>query len=105
MLTFTETARQMVLSFMAEGYEQQPALRVAVHGSPLAPQYELALALEPDNPKALFNLGLALRELGDDEAADRRFAAAAERGGALDSRVQGRALGLPGARRASSHGE
>src|SRR5690606_26853189 len=43
MLTFTETARQMVLSFMAEGYEQQPSLRVAVRGSPFAPEYELAL--------------------------------------------------------------
>jgi Fe/S biogenesis protein NfuA len=48
MLNFTEKARERVLAFM-EGEETPVALRVAVQaGSPLAPQYELALVDETD---------------------------------------------------------
>ncbi|MEJ2502046.1 MAG: NifU family protein [Gemmatimonadota bacterium] len=44
MLEFTDTAREMVLQFAA-GMED-PRLRVAIHGSPFAPQYEFALVEE-----------------------------------------------------------
>jgi len=48
MLTFTDKARERVLSFL-EGEEGSVALRVAVQpGSPLAPQYELTLVDESD---------------------------------------------------------
>ncbi len=48
MLTFTDKARERVLSFI-EQEESPVALRVAVHpGSPLAPQYELTLVDEWD---------------------------------------------------------
>lgn len=43
MLTFTDAAREVVLSILAEGSMETPALRVAVCGSPLAPDYELSL--------------------------------------------------------------
>jgi Fe/S biogenesis protein NfuA len=44
MLEFTDRAREMVLQF-AEGMDK-PKLRVAMHGSPFAPQYEFALVEE-----------------------------------------------------------
>jgi Fe/S biogenesis protein NfuA len=48
MLTFTEKAREMVLSFMAQGYVDNPALRIGVvpGTSPFAPEYEFALVEE-----------------------------------------------------------
>lgn len=44
MLTFTDRAREMVLQF-AEALDD-PKIRIAVHGSPFAPQYEFALVDE-----------------------------------------------------------
>lgn len=44
MLTFTDRAREMILQF-AEGSDD-PRIRIAVHGSPFAPQYEFALVDE-----------------------------------------------------------
>lgn len=44
MLTFTDRARQMILRF-AETTDD-PKIRIAVHGSPFAPQYEFALVDE-----------------------------------------------------------
>ncbi|HSH45191.1 MAG TPA: NifU family protein [Longimicrobiales bacterium] len=44
MLTFTDNARQMILRF-AEATDD-PKIRIAVHGSPFAPQYEFALVDE-----------------------------------------------------------
>lgn len=42
-LTFTDKARDMVMSFMDQEDEAPQALRIAVDGSPLAPNYELTL--------------------------------------------------------------
>lgn len=42
MLTFTDKARERVLEFMGQD-DESVALRVAVEGSPLAPEYELTL--------------------------------------------------------------
>ena len=42
-LTFTDKARDMVLSFMDQDHGEPQALRIAVDGSPLAPNYELTL--------------------------------------------------------------
>ncbi|NNF27163.1 MAG: iron-sulfur cluster assembly accessory protein [Gemmatimonadetes bacterium] len=42
-LTFTDKARDMVLSFMDQEDDSPQALRIAVDGSPLAPNYELTL--------------------------------------------------------------
>lgn len=44
MLTFTDRAREMILHF-AEALDD-PKIRIAVHGSPFAPQYEFALVDE-----------------------------------------------------------
>ena len=44
MLEFTETAREMVKQF-ADSMDD-PTLRIAMHGSPFAPQYEFALVEE-----------------------------------------------------------
>ena len=44
MLTFTDRARDMILRF-AEATDD-PKIRIAVHGSPFAPQYEFALVDE-----------------------------------------------------------
>ena len=44
MLTFTDRAREMILQF-AEALDD-PKIRIAVHGSPFAPQYEFALVDE-----------------------------------------------------------
>lgn len=44
MLTFTETARKMVLSYLGQPGMENQALRIAVNGgSPLAPEYEFTL--------------------------------------------------------------
>ena len=48
MLEFTDTARTMVRQF-AEALED-PKVRVAMHGSPFAPQYEFALVEEQPGP-------------------------------------------------------
>lgn len=42
-LTFTDKARDMVLSFMDQEEDGPQALRIAVDGSPFAPNYELTL--------------------------------------------------------------
>ena len=42
-LTFTGRAREMVLSFMDQEEDGPQALRIAVDGSPFAPNYELTL--------------------------------------------------------------
>ncbi len=42
-LTFTDRARDMITSFMDEEDEGLQALRIAVEGSPFAPNYELTL--------------------------------------------------------------
>lgn len=42
-LTFTDRAREMVLSFMDQEEDGPQALRIAVDGSPFAPNYELTL--------------------------------------------------------------
>lgn len=98
MLTFTETARQMVLSFMAEGYEEQPALRVAVRGSPFAPQYELALVEgEPAADDVVVDGG-GFRVLMDPASAGRLEGATidyVERGGEVGFEVKA-ANGRPG---------
>jgi Fe/S biogenesis protein NfuA len=44
MLTFTDRAREMILRF-AEALDE-PKIRIAVHGSPFAPEYEFALVDE-----------------------------------------------------------
>lgn len=44
MLQFTDTARDMVKQFAAS--LEDPKLRIAVHGSPFAPQYEFSLVEE-----------------------------------------------------------
>lgn len=99
MLTFTETARQMVLSFMAEGYEEQPALRVAVHGSPLAPQYELALVEGEPGADDVVVDGGGFRVLVDRASAGRLEGATidyVERGGEVGFEVKA-ANGRPAA--------
>ena len=48
MLTFTDRAREMILRF-AEALDD-PKIRIAVHGSPFAPQYEFALVDEEPEP-------------------------------------------------------
>ena len=42
-LTFTDRARDMILSFMDHEEDELQALRIAVDGSPFAPNYELTL--------------------------------------------------------------
>ena len=55
MLTFTDRAREMVLQF-AEALDD-PKIRIAVHGSPFAPQYEFALVdEEPGEADRVFPL-------------------------------------------------
>tara|TARA_B100001123_G_scaffold14181_3_gene16149 strand:+ start:7881 stop:8474 length:594 start_codon:yes stop_codon:yes gene_type:complete len=49
MLTFTDKAREMVLTFMDQSGEDQRALRIHVTGgSPVAPSFELTLAENSD---------------------------------------------------------
>lgn len=49
MLEFTDTARGMILRF-AEGMPM-PRVRIAVHGSPFAPEYEFALVDDGAGPE------------------------------------------------------
>ena len=69
MLTFTDRAREMVLQF-ADGMDS-PKVRIAVHGSPFAPQYEFALVDEAGGPGervvALDGFGVVM----DEESAGR----------------------------------
>ena len=48
MITFTEQAKRQVLSFIEQGGEPDQAVRVAMRGSPLVPEYDLALVGEAD---------------------------------------------------------
>lgn len=48
MVTFTDKAKRQVLSFIEEGGIENPAVRVAVCGSPLVPEYDLFLVDEGD---------------------------------------------------------
>lgn len=69
MLEFTDTARDMVVQF-AESMEQ-PTLRIAMHGSPFAPQYEFALVEEePKNGDRVVELD-GFRILVDEKSAER----------------------------------
>jgi Fe/S biogenesis protein NfuA len=43
MLKFTDRAREMVMAFMAQGEGEAEALRIAMEGSPVAPEFELTL--------------------------------------------------------------
>lgn len=69
MLEFTENARKMVLRF-AESMTD-PKVRVAMHGSPFAPQYEFALVEEePGEDDRVVELE-GFRVLLDEESAQR----------------------------------
>lgn len=72
MLTFTDAAREMIRAFMAEGYVENPALRVAVaNGSPFAPEYEITLVeAEPEEGDTVFDGG-GFTVLVDRESAPR----------------------------------
>lgn len=48
MITFTDKAKLQILSFMEQGGEPGLAVRVAMQGSPLVPEYDLALVAETD---------------------------------------------------------
>ena len=48
MLTFTDKAREMVLSFMGGEPDGEQALRVKMDGSPVAPNFELTLVGDGD---------------------------------------------------------
>ncbi len=48
MLTFTDKAREMVLSFMGSEPDGEQALRVKMDGSPFAPSFELTLVGSAD---------------------------------------------------------
>lgn len=43
MISFTDRAREMLLSFVADGEEETQALRISVRGSPMAPTFDLSL--------------------------------------------------------------
>lgn len=72
MLTFTDAAREMIRTFMAEGFVDNPALRVAVaNGSPFAPEYEITLVeAEPEDGDAVLDAG-GFTVLVDRESASR----------------------------------
>lgn len=59
MLTFTDKARDMVLSFIGQSEGELEALRVTVGGSPLAPEYGLTLVSkdERDDDERSFDGG------------------------------------------------
>lgn len=46
MITFTDKAKRQILSFIEQGGEPNQALRVSMRGSPLVPEYDLALVHE-----------------------------------------------------------
>lgn len=69
MLEFTDTARAMVRQF-AQGMED-PKVRVAMHGSPFAPQYEFALVEEEAGPADRVVEQNGFRVLIDESSADR----------------------------------
>ena len=48
MLTFTDKARDMVQSFISQSAGELSYLRIAAHGSPMAPQFELTLVSEDE---------------------------------------------------------
>lgn len=48
MLTFTDRAREMVQSFIDQSDGELSYLRIASHGSPMAPQFELTLVSESE---------------------------------------------------------
>lgn len=50
MLTFTDGARRSVRAYMAQGYVENPALRIAVSegASPIAPEYDISLVEDGD---------------------------------------------------------
>lgn len=48
MLTFTDRAREMVQSFIDQSDGELSYLRIASHGSPMAPQFELTLVSEEE---------------------------------------------------------
>ena len=48
MLTFTDRAREMVQGFIAQSDGELSFLRIAMHGSPTAPQFELTLVSEEE---------------------------------------------------------
>lgn len=69
MLEFTDTAREMVEQFASA--MEDPKLRIAVHGSPFAPQYEFALVdEEPENGDRVVEMD-GFRILVDEESAGR----------------------------------
>ena len=49
MLTFTDKAREMVLSFMGDDPDGEQALRVKMEGSPFSPHFELTLVGTADS--------------------------------------------------------
>lgn len=69
MLEFTDTARRMVRQF-AEAMES-PKLRVAMHGSPFAPEYEFALVDEEPGPTDRIVEQDGFRVLIDESSAER----------------------------------
>ncbi|MGK7313071.1 MAG: NifU family protein [Candidatus Longimicrobiales bacterium M2_2A_002] len=69
MLQFTDTAREMVKQF-ADAMED-PKLRIAMHGSPFAPEYEFALVEEePKSDDRVVEMD-GFRVLMDEESAGR----------------------------------
>ncbi|MDT8341213.1 MAG: NifU family protein [Longimicrobiales bacterium] len=48
MLTFTDKAREMVRAFMDQSEGELSFLRIAAHGSPMAPQFDLTLVSEAE---------------------------------------------------------
>lgn len=69
MLNFTDTAREMVSQF-ADSMED-PKLRISMHGSPFAPQYEFSLVEEqPGNGDRVVDMD-GFRILMDEASAER----------------------------------
>jgi len=72
MLTFTERARSMVLTYMGEGDSGFDALRVRTGGSPLAPEYELTLVGPEERAEGDVELDLGdFRVFVEQESGDR----------------------------------
>ena len=71
-LTFTDKARDMVLSFMEQDEGATQALRIQVDGSPFAPNYELTLVdEEARGPSDVEVSAGAFTVLVDEESVDR----------------------------------